>query len=59
MSALNENKDIAISGKQKDSAQKEMLAVSGTTIMTVERTQSSRRPSKGCGPRCSGPSGRR
>ena len=37
MSALTGNQENAISGKQKDSVQKVMLAASTTTTVSVER----------------------
>ena len=37
MSALKGNKEIAISGKQKDTVQREMLAASATMRVSVEK----------------------
>ena len=40
MSALKGNKENAINGKQKDSARREMRAVSATMRMSVEKQHS-------------------
>ena len=37
MSAWRGNKEIAVSGKQKDSVQREMLAASATMKVSVEK----------------------